>query len=126
MKPSDDQVDQLNVDEWRDDSTQSIDQQVAPQQRVSANSPIAHSPKSQGNQNDDDYGVEYDSRKHSRLRSLQSHDVEHIELRKRARKHRRDDRKILRHVVGHGKSSQGAARDQPLLADLDELETLQR
>src|SRR5437879_13095677 len=117
MKPSDEQIDQLNADEWRDDSTQSIDQQVSPPQRLSANGPIAHSPKSQGNQNDDDYGVEYDSRKHSRLRSLQSHDVEHIELRKRARKHRRDDRKILRHVVGLGKSRQDAARAPQMLAE---------
>src|SRR2546426_9342120 len=69
MKPSDEQIDQLNADEWRDDSTQSIDQEVSPEQRLGTNGPIAHSPKSQGNQNDDDYGVEYDSRKHGRLRS---------------------------------------------------------
>ncbi len=56
------------------------------------------------------------------------HDVELVEADIRRREHRRDDREgeVLRDVVGDGERGECAARDEQLLADLDDLDELGR
>ena len=56
----------------------------------------------------------------------QVHDVEHAELRERDDEHRRQDREVLGHVVGDRERGQRPARDEQLLADLDDLQQLGR
>ena len=56
----------------------------------------------------------------------QPHDVERAERRQGDHEHRRDDGEILGHVVGDREGGQRAARDQHLLADLDDLDELGR
>ena len=54
------------------------------------------------------------------------HDVQGVQGGIRPREHRRNDREILRHVVGDRERRQRAARHQQLLADLDDLDELRR
>ena len=70
--------------------------------------------------------VEDDGREDRRLRARQLHDVEDVELRERHDEHRRQDREVLRDVVGHRERRQRAAGDQQLLADLDDVDQLRR
>src|SRR5208282_6036452 len=58
----DDQVDQLDADERRDDPTETVDQEVAPQQRARADRPVAHATQRQRDQRGDDERVEDDRR----------------------------------------------------------------
>jgi len=52
------------------------------------------------------------------------HEVELAELRIGDEEHRRDNREILRHVVGDAECGQSASGHQHLLADLDDLDEL--
>ncbi len=70
--------------------------------------------------------VEDDGAQDGALRRGQAHHVERRDLGKRAEQHRRDDREVLRHVVGDAEGRQRAARNQQLLADFDDLDELGR
>ncbi|EKX61591.1 hypothetical protein STRIP9103_00163, partial [Streptomyces ipomoeae 91-03] len=54
------------------------------------------------------------------------HDVELVQARVDGREQRRDDREVLRDVVGDGERRQRAPGDEQLLADLDDLDELGR
>ena len=54
------------------------------------------------------------------------HDVELVQARVDRREQRRDDREVLRDVVGDGERRQRAPGDEELLADLDDLDELGR
>ena len=57
---------------------------------------------------------------------VEPHDVEHGHRRVRDREHRRQNREVLRHVVGDRERRERAARHEQLLADLDDLDELGR
>ena len=61
-----------------------------------------------------------------RVRVVELHDVEGVQLREHALEHRRDDGEVLGDVVGDRERRQRAAGDQELLADLDDLDELRR
>src|SRR5271157_5294686 len=58
------QVDGLDADERRDDSSQAVDEQVPPQYPLRSNGPVAHSAKRERDQRHDDEGIEYDRGEH--------------------------------------------------------------
>ena len=60
------------------------------------------------------------------LGARQAHDVERVQAREDADEHRRDDREVLRDVVGDREGRQRAAGDEQLLADLDDVDELGR
>ena len=57
---------------------------------------------------------------------VQPHDVQRVQAGEHAGEHGRDDREVLRDVVGDRERGQRAAGDQQLLADLDDLDELGR
>ena len=57
---------------------------------------------------------------------VQAHDVEGVHGRVCGREHRRQDREVLRDVVGDRERRQRAARHEQLLADLDDLDQFGR
>ena len=76
----------------------------------------AHAAQCERDQHDDDQRVEHDGREDRALRALQLHEVEHAQLRVDHGEQRRQDGKVLRHVVGDGERGQRTAGDQQLLA----------
>ncbi len=60
------------------------------------------------------------------MRRRQVHDVERVERRVRRGERGRDDREVLRDVVGDAERRERAARHEELLADLDDLDELGR
>ena len=67
--PVDEQVDQLDADERRDQAAEPVDQQVAAQQRVAPDRPVADAAQGQRDQQRDDQRVEDDRRDDRRLRA---------------------------------------------------------
>src|ERR1019366_5423435 len=65
---SNDHVDCLDPDKGSDKAAQSVDPQVAPQQRGSRHGLILHTAQCQRNQRDNDERIEVDRRKNRRLR----------------------------------------------------------
>ena len=57
---------------------------------------------------------------------MQPHDVQQVQAGEQRHEHRRDDREVLRDVVGDRERRQRATGDQQLLADLDDLDELGR
>ena len=105
-----------------------VDQQVAAQQPTRAEAARnLHAAQGERDQRDDDQRVEDHRRQDRRLRrgaepmmlSLSSAGIGRDE-------HRRDDREVLRDVVGDRERRQRAAGDEQLLADLDDVDELGR
>src|ERR1700719_4395565 len=68
MQGSDDEVDCLDADKRNDDAADAVDHQVMPLQRAGPYRAIRHALQSQGNQPDDDPGVEDDGEQDGALR----------------------------------------------------------
>ena len=122
----DDEVDEFDADERGDDAAEAVDVEVAAQQLRRAARGVAHTAQRQRDQRDDDDRVEDDRRQDRRLRAVQPHDVQQVQAGEQRHEHRRDDREVLRDVVGDRERGQRAAGDQQLLADLDDLDELGR
>ena len=103
-----------------------VDQQVALEHLGSGLGTELHPAERQWNQGHDDQGVEDDRREDRRAGRSQLHDVDLLERREHADEHGGDDGEVLRHVVRDRERRQGAAGDQQLLADLDDLDELRR
>ena len=122
----DDQIDRLDADERRDDAAEAVNEQIPAQQGRRPKRAIADAAQRERHERDDDQCVEDHRGQNRGLRRFQSHDVQYIELGKRARKHGGNDGEIFRHVVGHRERRERAARDQELLADLNDFDQLGR
>ena len=109
-----------------DDAAEAVDGEVAAQHRGGGRGGVLHAAQGQGDQRDDDERVEDHRREDGRLGAGQPHDVELVQAAVHAGEHGRDDREVLRDVVGDGEGRQGAAGDEQLLADLDDLDELGR
>ena len=99
---------------------------VAAQQAGRRRRPVGHAAQGERDEGDDDQGVEDDRREDRRVGRVQIEDVERVELRVGGHEDRGDDREVLREVVRDRERRQRAARDQQLLADLDDVEQLRR
>src|SRR5215472_7460952 len=71
----DEDVDQLDTDERYDDPADTIEQQVATQDRRRTNRPVGDTAQRQRDQRDNDQRVEDDCRQNSALWRLQPHHV---------------------------------------------------
>ena len=98
-----------------------------------ADRPVADAAQGERDQQRDDQRVEDHRREDRRFRRAERHHVEGVERALAAgregvggREHRRQDREVLGDVVGDREGGQGAAGDQQLLADLDDLDQLRR
>src|SRR5215469_7653781 len=120
----DENVNGLNADERHDDAAQTIDEEVATQERSRTDRSEGNSFERQWDQRDDDKRVENDGRQNGALRRLQAHDVERLQLRVEGEEHRRNDGEVLGHVVGDRKGGERATRHQELLADFYHLDEL--
>ena len=120
--PRNDQVDELDPNERNNDTTKAIDEQVTLQDRERANRLVRDAAQRKWNQRDNNQGVENDSAQDRAGRAVQVHDVQRRNRRERRHQHRRNDRKIFRHIVGDAEGRQATARNQHLLPDLDDVE----
>src|SRR5882757_419736 len=68
-------VDQLDADEGHDDAAETVDEQVAYQQRGGAGGAVLHAPEGKWDQRDDDQRIENDGGQDGALRRLQVHEV---------------------------------------------------
>src|SRR5215204_2118085 len=121
-------VDELDTDERHDDSAQTVNQKVTPEQRRGGHRPVLDATQRERDERDDDERVEDDGRQNRRLRRPQSHDVQRVQHGERcdAAEHGRDDGEVLRHVVRNREGGERAARHQELLAYLYNLDELRR
>src|ERR1700754_4801834 len=117
-------IQELDADKRHHYAAQAVDKQIPPQQRARTDRPVGYSLQSQWYQNWDNDGVEYDRREYRTFRTSQVHDVQSLQCRYGGDEQRRDYRKVLRHVIGNGKSGQCPPRHQQLLADLHDLDQL--
>src|ERR1019366_3987269 len=73
----DDQVDQLDPDEWGDDPAQAVDPQVAAQQRARADRTVAQALQRERDQHWDHDRIEDDRGEDRGVRVAETHNVEH-------------------------------------------------
>ena len=119
-------IDQLDPDERHDDSPHAVDEQIAAEEGGGRERPEPDSAQRERYQRDDDQRVEDDGAQDRAQRRLQGHDVQGTDRREGGHEHGRDDGEVLGDIVGHAEGRQGSARDQHLLADLDDLDELGR
>src|SRR5271163_3192490 len=122
----DNHVNQFDPDKRRDNSAQPVHQQVPPQQCLRAQRTVFHPAQSQRHQRNNNQRVENHRRKNRRVRILQSHHVQNLQLRESRCEHRRNNREIFRHIISHRKSRQRPARDQQLFTDFHHLNQFRR
>src|SRR4051812_20876644 len=72
----DQHVDQLDSDEWNDDSPHAINREVIPKQHCSCHRPVLHASQCKWDQGNDDQGIEDDCGQNGRLGRLEMHDVQ--------------------------------------------------
>ena len=114
----------LMPSEGRDHPADAVDQHRPAEQRRGPQRAVPHPPQRQGDEQDDDEGVEDDRRQDGARGRGQAHDVQGGHLRVGAQEQGRQDGEVLGHVVGDGEGGQRAAGHQQLLAHLDHLEQL--
>src|ERR1700690_3435680 len=73
------QVDEFDEDERHDDAADTVNPDVAPQDRRRTGRAELNAPQGQGDQRDDHQSVEYDGREHGALGTVQVHDIECFE-----------------------------------------------
>src|SRR5262245_15914316 len=81
MDQLEDETEELDADEGRDEPSQAVDEQRAPQERRRPEGPVAHAAERQRDQQDDDDRVEDDGRQDRALRRRQAHDVQRRDVR---------------------------------------------
>src|SRR4051812_21696164 len=91
----DEQVDELDAEEWHDDTSGAVDEQIAAQQRTGARGCVADAAQGQRDQREDHQGVEDDRGEDCRLRRVQAHDVEPVQAGIHRGEERWDDREVL-------------------------------
>src|SRR5256885_4358798 len=105
------QVDQFNSGERRDNAAEAINKKIPAQQSGRTERAVANSPQREWNERDDNQRIENHGGKNGGLRRREMHDVEHAELGKSDREHRRNDGEIFRDVIGDGKRGEGATSE---------------
>src|SRR5271168_3898777 len=122
----DNHVNQFDPDKRRDNSAQPVHQQVPPQQCLRAQRTVFHPAQSQRHQRNNNQRVENHRRKYRRVRILQSHHVQNLQLRESRCEHRRNNREIFRHIISNRKSRQRPACNQQLFPDFHHLNQFRR
>src|SRR4030095_2392237 len=126
MKRCDDEVDQFDPDERNDYAAEAVDKEVALQNRQRAHWFVSNTAQRQRDESNNDERVEDNGAQNCARRTVQMHNVQWRDLRKRGHQHRRDDGEIFRYVVCDAEGGKVAARDEHLLSDLNEIEELRR
>src|ERR1035441_323706 len=90
-----DEVDELDPDEGGDDPAHGVDQQVPAQDGGGADGPELDSFEGERDEQHDDDGVEDDGAEDGRVRVVEVHDVQRLELRDHPLEHGRDDGEVL-------------------------------
>src|SRR4029078_9205378 len=96
----DDEVDRFDADEGQDQTAQAIDEEIATEQGRRAHRRVSHALQRQGDQSDDDEGVEDDRGEDRRLRRREAHDVERRKLWIGGYGQRRQGGEILGALIG--------------------------
>ena len=121
-------VDGLDADERDNDAADTVDEQVTLEDFCRTQGAELHSAQGQRNERNDDQRIEDDraeDRAVRRGRDLHRCSTE-SDLREGDDEHRRDDREVLRHVVGDAEGGQRAAGDEELFPDLDDFDQFRR
>ena len=117
------QVEELDADERRDQAADAVDQEVAAQQDGRPRPAGSATPRSASG-----ISATITSALNTTAERIadsgldRPHHVEHVELREGHHEHRRQDREVLRDVVGDRERRERAAGDEQLLADLDDVD----
>src|ERR1035441_6868384 len=120
----DDEVDELDANERDDDPAQAVNEQVALKHGEGADGRVFDAAQGQGNQRDNDEGVENDGAQDGAGGAVQAHDVKGRNGRERGHQHGGDDGEVFGDVVGDAERSERAACDKELLPDFDDLDEL--
>src|ERR1700722_11492190 len=99
VKRDEDEIDEFDEDEGDDDAAHPVDPDVSAQDGRRAGRTELHAAKGEGNEGDDYERIEDDRRQDSALLVVQMQDVQPFDLWVRDDEERRDDGKVLRHVV---------------------------
>src|ERR1700742_1869831 len=94
MKIGDQHVDQLDSDEWSDETPEAVNQDILRKYYGGAGGAAVYSAQRERNQENDDDGVEDDRGQNRGLRPSEVHDVQNAEHGKRTGEHSGDDREI--------------------------------
>src|SRR5262245_4135984 len=94
------QVNELDSDEWDNQSADAVDKQIVAEQGGGVDGAIFHAAEGKRNKEDDDQRVENDRRKYRTVGRRQMHDVEPVEHGVGGGEGGWDDREILGDVVG--------------------------
>src|ERR1700722_19481684 len=92
VQHADDDVDGLDTDEGHDDAAESVDEEVAAENRGSTERAILDAAQGERNQRHDNQGVEDDRRKNRALGRREMHDVEALQFRIAEDEHRGNNR----------------------------------
>src|ERR1041385_7122867 len=112
VQSCDQEIDDLDPDKGKNNSAESIDEQVALEDCQRADWFVGHAAQCQGNQRDDDQRVENDGTENRARGTAQPHNIERSDRGECCHKHRRNDGKVFRDVVGDAERGQRAARSE--------------
>jgi len=117
----DEEVDGFDSDEGDDDAAEAVYEGITAQDVGGAGGPVSDSFEGEGDEQDDDDGVEDDGAKDRALCAVKLHDVHGVEDRQRG-EHSRDNREVFGDVVGDAEGGEGAACDEELFAGFDDVD----
>src|ERR1700677_1842574 len=101
VQHADDDVDGLDTDEGHDDTAETVDQEVAAENRGSTEGAILNAAQGERNQRHDDQGVEDDRGKNCALRCREMHDVKALQFRIAEDEHRGNNREVFGDVISY-------------------------
>src|SRR5882672_4006662 len=124
VESGDEDVNELDADEWNEDTAEAVDKQIALQGGQRADRRVFYAPQGERDQRNDDEGVENDRAQNGAGRTVQPHDVERRDRRERGHEHCGNDGEVFGDIVRDAERRQGPAGDQHLFPDFDDVNEL--